>query len=249
MNNAKITGTVTKEITVRGDVKHTYISSGGGSGVSIGNSLELASIAGNHFLGNAGGSYPLNLWNYWQETNDDLKTTATVTATPTAPCLLIAAAMCRDEVSIDGDGWTKIQTLDIEEQKIVVWTKPVSAGTYSVTVNQNSSVRLSLKVICIYRCSSISLIDDNLISSFPYVPSESNGKRRLYLISSQYKGDSNAITVTDSGNIDLRSAVEGRFSAFYDYQPELKTTPIFGVNLSDYNTNTANALTFDIEEE
>lgn len=32
MNNAKITGTVTKEITVRGDVKHTYISSGGGEG-------------------------------------------------------------------------------------------------------------------------------------------------------------------------------------------------------------------------
>lgn len=32
MNNAKITGTITKEITVRGDVKHTYISSGGGGG-------------------------------------------------------------------------------------------------------------------------------------------------------------------------------------------------------------------------
>lgn len=32
MNNAKITGIVTKEITVRGDVKHTYISSGGGGG-------------------------------------------------------------------------------------------------------------------------------------------------------------------------------------------------------------------------
>lgn len=35
MNNAKITGTVTKEITVRGDVKHTYISSGGGGGGSL----------------------------------------------------------------------------------------------------------------------------------------------------------------------------------------------------------------------
>lgn len=34
MNNAKITGTVTKEITVRGDVKHTYISSGGGGGAA-----------------------------------------------------------------------------------------------------------------------------------------------------------------------------------------------------------------------
>ena len=32
MSNAKITGIVTKEITVRGDVKHTYISSGGGGG-------------------------------------------------------------------------------------------------------------------------------------------------------------------------------------------------------------------------
>ena len=35
MNNAKITGTVTKEITVRGDVKHTYISSGGGGGAAV----------------------------------------------------------------------------------------------------------------------------------------------------------------------------------------------------------------------
>lgn len=34
MNNAKITGIVTKEITVRGDVKHTYISSGGGGGAA-----------------------------------------------------------------------------------------------------------------------------------------------------------------------------------------------------------------------
>ena len=34
MSNAKITGTVTKEITVRGDVKHTYISSGGGGGAA-----------------------------------------------------------------------------------------------------------------------------------------------------------------------------------------------------------------------
>ena len=35
MNNAKITGIVTKEITVRGDVKHTYISSGGGGGGGV----------------------------------------------------------------------------------------------------------------------------------------------------------------------------------------------------------------------
>lgn len=43
---------------------------------------------------------PLNRWNYWQETNDDVKTKATVTATPTAACILVAACMHRDAIRV-----------------------------------------------------------------------------------------------------------------------------------------------------
>ena len=47
MNNAKITGTVTKEITVRGDVKHTYISSGGGGGGGAASVAYVATVLTN----------------------------------------------------------------------------------------------------------------------------------------------------------------------------------------------------------
>lgn len=82
-------------------------SKGGGSNEAK-SAIGIEALAGGHVLGDTGGAYSLTLWNCWQETNADVKTTATVTAAPTAPCLLIVAAMCRDEVSIDGDGWTKV---------------------------------------------------------------------------------------------------------------------------------------------
>ena len=54
MNNAKITGTVTKEITVRGDVKHTYISSGGGGGAaSVANACVSSFTPETYVVGNA----------------------------------------------------------------------------------------------------------------------------------------------------------------------------------------------------
>lgn len=52
MNNAKITGTVTKEITVRGDVKHTYISSGGGA-ASVANACVSSFTPETYVIGNA----------------------------------------------------------------------------------------------------------------------------------------------------------------------------------------------------
>lgn len=132
-------------------------SKGGGSNEAK-SAIGIEALAGGHVLGDTGGAYSLTLWNCWQETNADVKTTATVTAAPTAPCLLIVAAMCRDEVSIDGDGWTKVvESVVAEEsnQKIVVWSKSVNKGTYTVTVNQASSARLSLKAMAIYKCSSL----------------------------------------------------------------------------------------------
>ena len=214
--------------------------------------MGIETLAGGHVLGDTGGAYSLTLWNCWQETNADVKTTATVTAAPTAPCLLIVAAMCRDEVSIDGDGWTKVAESVVAEgftQKIVVWAKSVSKGTYAVTVNQASSARLSLKAMAIYKCSSLSLIDNTLISAFPHTPTASSGKRRLYLLSSVYVGSANAIAVKNDSGIDLKKAEQQWFSVFYDYQPELNAVPAFGINLDSYVTNTAQILTFDINGE
>lgn len=199
---------------------------------------------------------PVNRWNFWQETDDDAKTTATVTATPTASCLLVAAVMHRDAVSIVGDGWTKVVDSqaaiggDISQQ-ITVWTKSVSAGTHSVTVTQSSEVRMSVKIIALYEADGLTLVDNTVLASVPYTPTAKTGKRRLYALSAVYASSSddppNSVTASYSG-IDLRIAGELRFSAFYDYDTEGSTVPSFSYFQSDYTANSMNALVFDIEE-
>lgn len=196
-------------------------------------------------------------WNWWQDVDDEAKTTTTVTPTVTAPCLLVIAAMHRDTVSIEGDGWTKVvdsqSAIDTDiNQQITVWTKHVSAGQYSITVNQDSSVRLSVKSIMLYNASDITLIDNTVLASVPYTPAAKTGKRRLYLLSSVYGPSSSStssysITATYSG-IDLKSANELRFSAFYDYEPDVNAVPSFSYYSSSYTANSMNALVFDIEE-
>lgn len=200
---------------------------------------------------------PMNRWNFWQETNDNAKTTATLTATPTASCLLVAAVMHRgDTVSIGGDGWTKVidgkwTTIGISDQQITVWTKPVSAGTYSVTVTQPEE-RMSMKLIALYGAAGLTVVDDALLATVPYTPAAKTGKRRLYALSSKYASAAdnppNAVTVSYSG-IDLRIASELRFSAFYDYDTESSAVPSFSYFDSNYYVaNSMNALVFDIEE-
>lgn len=196
-------------------------------------------------------------WTWRQETDDTVKETATLTANPSAPCLLVAAFMHRDEtVSISGDGWTKIATSQgaygTAYQWMTVWTKRVIAGTYPVTISQSSEARCSMKLIVLYGASSLTLVDNDLLATVPYTPSGKNGKRRLYVLSSYYASTTsnppNAITVSYSG-IDLRSAEELRFSVFYDYEPDVNTVPSFSYfSPQQYITNLMNALVFDIEE-
>ena len=199
---------------------------------------------------------PMNRWNFWQETTDEVKESTTLTANPSAPCLLVAAFMHRDEtLSISGDGWTKVATSQgaygTAYQWMTVWTKQVTAGTYSVTISQSSEARCSMKLIAIYGASSLTLVDNDLLATVPYTPTAKNGKRRLYVLSSCYASTAsdppNAITVSYSG-IDLRSAEELRFSAFYDYEPDVNTVPSFSYFSPQYITNLMNALVFDIEE-
>ena len=199
---------------------------------------------------------PMNRWNFWQETDDNAKTTATVTASPSAPCLLVAAVMHRDEtVSISGDGWTKVVDSQAAvnsggtiSQWITVWTKQVQAGSHSVTVTQSSEARMSLKAIALYQAASLTLVDNTVLASVPYTPAAKTGKRRLYALSSIIAAtDTIAVTASYSG-IDLRSANEISFSAFYDYEPDVSAVPSFSFYSSSYNANSMNALVFDIEE-
>ena len=200
---------------------------------------------------------PMTRWNFWQETDDTVKATATLTTSPTAPCLLVAAVMHRDEtVSIEGDGWTKVvksQDATSEgayNQWITVWTKQVPAGSHSVTVTQSSEARMSLKAIALYQAANLTLVDNTVLASVPYTPPAKTGKRRLYALSSvRAATDTIAITASYSG-IDLRSANEIRFSAFYDYEPDVSVVPSFSfyTSASGYYANSINALVFDIEE-
>lgn len=200
-----------------------------------------------------------NRWDYWQETNDDEKETATVVAKPTSSCLLLACAMHRGDsaypsISIDGDGWSKVvdsvpMTLSGgQTQQIAVWSKRVTRGSHAVTVSHDSS-RMSLKVIALYEAKNfLNVVANELIGANPYTPPSTTGKRRLYLLSAFYATGSTVVhTANYTGSLDLRSATETRFSVFYDYQPELETTPNFLCNpwYSDMN----NCITLDIYDE
>lgn len=194
---------------------------------------------------------PLNRWNYWQETNDDVKTKATVTATPTAACILVAACMHRDTVSIEDDGWTKLIESEIKDgvqQRMTVWYKAIEAVQTNITVNQASNARMSLKCFALYNTAGLSVIDNMLSLDGNFSPTPTTGKRRLYLLDSVYAGSGNALSASYE-NIDLRSAEETRFSAWYDYEPEKHVTPTFSTTVTDYTANTAGMLTIDIEEE
>lgn len=200
---------------------------------------------------------PFNGWNYWQETNGDAKTSSTVTASPTADCLLLACVMHRNEnVSISGDGWTKIvdsvmATSDADtSQWITVWGKPVQKGQHEVTVEQSASVRMSLKLIALYDASAVTVVTNSLINDNPYTPAVLAGKRRLYLISSVYANNSidETYIATDTGDLDLRKANEKRFVAFYYYEPDKSATPKFKYNLDDFAAGRQNIIILDIEE-
>lgn len=251
MSNAKITGTVTKEITVRGDVKHTYISSGGGGGGSllVSESVLVSDSVPQNL--SVMGTAILNGVDYWQEDNNDAKTTATITAITKKSCLLIAAVMHRGTVSIDGDGWTQAvvseSAIDGDiNQRITVWTKSVESGKYDITINQAESARMSLKAIAIYNATAATVIDNAVIEAFPYTPTPVAHKRRLYLLSSIYANDSIPETISAEKGITTKM-IEKRFCVFWSNEAEI--TPTFTFNLSEYHSNTANIITLDIEEE
>ena len=227
----------------------------GGGGATVGDATFWIPDAIN--IGSVGAATPGNLWNYWQNTDDDAKTETTLTAAVRVDCLLLACVMHREEnVSISGSGWTKVvdsvpAVTDGINQWITVWSKQVQAGTHAATVTQAASARMSMKLIALYRASAVTVAANETIASDPYTPPSTTGKRRLYLLSNIWADTSapQTFAATNTGSLDLRNANEMRFTAFYDYQPELATTPQFDYQFSEFTADKQNAVVLDIIEE
>ena len=159
-----------------------------------------------------------------QEENDDYKTSATLSLTTKTTGLLMMTAMHRESVSINGDGWQRIDSVSVSDgditQSIAVWYKVVEAGTYSVTVTQSSSVRLSCKLFCFYGCSTVTVAADTpLVSNQVYEPPQKTGKKRLYLGTSAYSDNDGipSITFSNYTGLDPNIYSELRYSAMYDH--------------------------------
>ena len=210
------------------------------------------------------------LWNYWQEDNSDAKTSTTITASPTAECMMLVCVMHQStsatpyKISVDGEtweesgsGWERIATSqqinrisdDGFYQYISVWKKPLEKGTYDITVQQAEELKMSVKAIAIYNTSNISVVNNEIAEAVPITPTGANGNRRLYLLSSGVvKSGTDAIEATYPDELDMKSAQEEGFTAFYDYQPEIEATPSFNFcDADNYIANTINLISIEFD--
>lgn len=196
--------------------------------------------------------------NAWQEANHDAKVATSLTAKASEPCLLIAAVMHRDSnITIDGDGWTRVATSQKAaysnvSQWITVFTKAVSKGDYRVTVKQTKSIQMSLKLFAICDTDGITLVDNALALNKTITPSPKSGKKRLYFLSCVYQPNTSAIpmiAIESGGEVVHRMLKfdEKLFSAFYDFVDTSDLVPTFKYNdNSSYNANSINMLSFDV---
>lgn len=199
-------------------------------------------------------------WSWSQETTDEEKNSSTLTINIGGDCLLVAAMMHRsDDVSLDGDGWTKlVDSASIDpsnrNQHITVFTKRVTAGIHTVTATLQKTARITLKLIAIYETSGLTVVEDRLIPTVPTTPIATTGKRRLYMLHSAYASTGSrppmAMELDPSNtNKGLLSAEELRFSVFYDWSLDGETPVFVYFDRYNYTTNYAGLLVLDIEEE
>jgi hypothetical protein len=192
----------------------------------------------------------LDGWLFSQDNNDDTKTTTIQSLYVDNDTYIIAAVMYRgDSVTIAEEGWTKIVDSEVADpssskQKIAVWGRQATKGTYTVTITQPTSVRMSLKVIGLAGASGVSVVNNIIPSTFPFSAPATTGKRRLYLGSSVYATSGNRTTLTTTDNT-LANAEELRFTAFYDSRKASGNISEFDLNITDYAVN---FITLDIEE-
>lgn len=225
---------------------------GGGEAQMIGCPDDIERVV---MATDVGNPVPTIGWDCVQDNSDGDWTFDELSIVAAASGLLVCVAFHRKEAGIDGYGWTRVATspgIDPtnRNQRITVWTKPVTAGTYSAKVTQTTSGQMTMKLMVLYGAQELTVSDSCIINPLPYTPPAKIGKRRLYVLSSAYAASwiaPYAILTTVPSTLDLQRMEELRFSVFYDYQPEIQAVPSFDYYTTPYEDN-INLLVLDVTE-
>lgn len=198
-----------------------------------------------------------------QEISDSTRTSVSLSATVTEPCLLLVCVMHRDAVTISGE-WTKVIESEPAylfgsdtRQWITIWSKQIeTAGTYTATVTQASSKLITMKLIGLHDVDMTDpftvVYNDAIQDPLPFTPPAKNGKRRLYMLSSIIGVvDETVMAVTCTpGDARLSSYEERIFSVFYDRYKDDTGLPTFNQNERvHYQSYGINCLVLDITDE
>ena len=185
---------------------------------------------------------------YVQNNDDNEYTSRTFEIELTKSALLIAFAMHRVyPLSVDGDGWTRLVECgpsDSSNQYVTVFYKVVSPGTQTVTLSQQSSSRLSAKVVILDPDATVSVVSSetkNNVHDFTY-PAPT-GNSRLYISASALANTSVGGYASIINIVPNISMEETRISAWYADETQTESAT---VTFHTYETSYFNAIALDI---
>lgn len=184
------------------------------------------------------------------QNNDDIARTSTTLEfdLSKAACLLVIAMHRDTPLSISGDGWaTLVQNgpSDSYDQRVTIFQMVVSSGHHTITLSQNSSVRLTAKVVILDSDATVTVTSSevrNEVTNFAF-PTPT-GSKRLY-ISSSSLANNTTNEYASLHNIDPDVSMdETRLSVWYYGETHTET-----VEVTYYNSPSAsyfNAIALDI---
>ena len=164
----------------------------------------------------------------------------------------------RSVVSISDENYAllaesnQMATSDINQWVDIYRRDFTTEPSENVTFTQSSSsYRLGVNNVVLDGTNiSLTLVENELISSFPYTPTAKNGKRRLYVASSinGNNSDLSVMSITASTQtLQMEGAGFNRLFAWFDWQPNVNETPTFNYWGSDYTSGSAAMLVFDVD--
>jgi hypothetical protein len=200
-----------------------------------------------------------------QETVDTDRTSVTLSIDiPHRGIFLVCAAHQGNVTATSGEEKiieSKAAVYQNIEQKITVWYDTAVPGSRTVTITQDVSAPISVKLIVLHNtlASGDVVVDqaqDDLISAVPFTPTAKTEVlghkcKRLYLVSSIGVSDylTTMSVVVDNNGTSLQKFEERRFSMFYDGDENGENVPIFSYfRPNSYIPETMNILTLNIME-
>lgn len=184
------------------------------------------------------------------QNNDDIARTSTTLEfdLSKAACLLVIAMHRDTPLSISGDGWaTLVQNgpSDSNDQRVTIFQKVVSSGHHTVTLSQNSSVRLTAKVVILDSDATVTVTSSEIkndVTSFAF-PTPT-GSKRLYISSSSLANNTtNEYASLPSIDPDV-SMDETRLSVWYYGETHTETVEV--TYYASPSTGYFNAIALDI---